>query len=685
MARRKKWYWVLLSLSATLLVTGLVWLFGPDCSSANNTVTPLKNSEIKDAYEVVVVGGDPEGVAAALASARNGKKTLLVDTRSALGGLMTEGWLNSLDMNYGPGRVILNKGIFQEFFDQIEGDSFDVITAANVFHQMVNNEANLDVLMSARAIYPIVNGQVKPLVFPGQSAAVDQVAARSQGMPQDLLDIAAKQKEEKQKESSDEDVEEVQPSEQQVVTGVAIELEGSKTQNIAAGRVIDATQDADLAVAAGVPYTYGQEDYGRGDKLMAVTLVFKLDGISKADWLKMMLALNTDKEPHSGANFVSAWGFGTLMKGYQSKVPEVAMRGLNVGRQNDGTVLINALQIFSIDGLKLADRQRARELAQRELPHIVAYLNQHVPGFGSAFLATTAPELYVRETRHIQGLYRLTVDDVLENRDFSDRIAFGSYPIDIQATDAAFKGNVIGVPIQYAIPFRCIVPQRVENLLVVGRSASFDSLPHGSARVIPVGMATGQAAGTAAAVSLDTNSTFQAMANNTYLVGQLQQRLINQGVTLKPINLPAPKETGHWAYEGLKFMRSYGMAAGGYNNDYHLDTKMPEAQFINGLNWMTKLTGVTVKERPVLYAEGNDLTLEDVCYMMSRYLGQQFTKEQAVEYFDQVGFWDPQLLEKIEQNNRVVTIGAGYMLLQDFTQWLAENPGGELSDGELLH
>nr|WP_315987804.1 FAD-dependent oxidoreductase [Desulforamulus aquiferis] len=353
----------------------------------------------------------------------------------------------------------------------------------------------------------MVNDQVLPLVNPGQSVAVNSAAVNYQQAPG--------QANPEQAEASDSANTNAVEPEKLVVTGVEVKLQDGTSRKFSAQRVIDATQDADIAVASGVPYTYGQEDYGRGDSLMAVTLVFKLDGISKADWLKMMLHLNSSREPHTGANLVSAWGFGTLMKGYESNVPEVAMRGLNVGRQKDGTVLINALQVFGIDGLKLEDRKRARELAQKELPHIVEYLNENVPGFASAFLANTAPELYVRETRHIEGLYRLNIDDVLENRDFYDRIAFGSYPIDIQATDPSFKGNVIGVPIQYAVPFRSIVPQKVENLLVVGRAASIDSLPHGSARVIPIGMATGQAAGIAAAISLETNSSFSSMANNT--------------------------------------------------------------------------------------------------------------------------------------------------------------------------
>ena len=536
---------------------------------------------------------------------------------------MTRGWLNSLDMNYGPDGKILNKGIFEEFFKQIEGDSFDVTTAANVFHDMVNKEKNLDVLPSAKEVTPVV--------------------------------------------------------EQAVVRGVRVILKDQPHKEIRANRVIDATQDGDLAAAAGIPFTYGQEDYGNQGKVMAVTLVFKLEGISKADWLRMMLELNvkramaiiTNNTAHkvSGANFESAWGFDAVMQGFRSQTPEVAMRGLNMGRQRDGSVLINALQVYGIDGLNPEDRQRAQELAKKELPNIVAYIREHIPGFEEAQLAGTAPELYVRETRHMVGLYRLTVDDVLENRDFPDRIAFGSYPIDIQATDPNFRGNVIGFPTVYAVPFRSIVPQRVENLLVVGKAASFDSLAHGSARVIPIGMATGQAAGVAADLSIEKNKDFQAMAQEAALLGELQQRLEQQGVALKPYQVPPPPETKHWAYEGLKFMRHYGLAAGGYNNDYRLDENMSEVRFINGMN-VLKLACVPVKERPALYPEGNDLTLEDVAYMFAQYQGLPYNKQQAYNHYTAIVFWNPLVLEKVKENNGVVNHGAGYMLLKDFTQML---------------
>lgn len=663
MMRFKKWHYLLVG--TTILLVGFVWLYFLGIGGTSGEISQLKQSELKASYDVVVVGGDPEGIAAAVAAARSGSKTLLVDTRPVLGGLMTRGWLNSLDMNYGPGKKVLNKGIFQEFLSGVEGDSFDVTTAANVFHQMVNKEENLDVLPSAEAVLPIVDGEARPLLQPGQSVAGDRAAGKYPVLSGINLNRVKAEGNSGQQASR--------------LTGIQVFMKEQGVRNISAGRVIDATQDADIAAAAGVSFTYGQEDYGNHGQVMAVTLVFKLDGISKADWTKMMLHLNLKRlkarvlaensaDRHTGANFWSAWGFDVIMKNYKSNIAEVAMRGLNVGRQRDDSVLINALQVYGIDGLKLEDRQRARELAQKELPHIVEYMKEHIPGFRNARLAGVAPELYVRETRHIQGLYRLTVDDVLENRDFADRIAFGSYPIDIQATGPLFRGNVIGFPTQYAIPFRSIVTQRVENLLVVGRGASFDSLAHGSARVIPIGMATGQAAGVAAALSLETNTPFSRLAQDSQLIGQLQQRLADQGVDLKPSQVAPPPETRHWAYEGMKFMRRYGLTAGGYNNNYRLDENMPESQFINGLN-VLRLAGVKVKERPALYPEGNELTLEDVAYMFSRYLGYEYNKKQAYDYFAKAGFWDSQVVERVRENNGVVTVGAGYMLLQDFTDW----------------
>ncbi len=162
------------------------------------------------------------------------------------------------------------------------------------------------------------------------------------------------------------------------------------------------------------------------------------------------------------------------------------------------------------------------------------YMKKLYPEFKDVDLADTAPELYVRESRHIQGEYRLSIIDVLESRDQWDRIGFGSYPVDIQRTSPADNGAVVTQPDKYAIPFRSIVPKQVDGLLVVGRSASYDTLPHGSARVIPTGMAEGEAAGAAARLAIDKQLSFRELSSNKELIANLQDQLNKQGMEIKP-------------------------------------------------------------------------------------------------------------------------------------------------------
>lgn len=500
--------------------------------------------EPKDAYDLIVVGTDPEGVAAAVSGARNGLKTLLIDgrDREVLGGLMTLGWLNSLDMNYAPdrgllqSREILNQGLFTEWYAKIEGDSFDVTTAANAFNDMVAKESNIDVVLMAKKMEPVVDNS-------GGEA---------------------------------------------VITGLAVTLADGSERTISAKAVIDATQDADIAAAAGVPYTYGREDLGDKQARMAVTLVFRLKNVTPDVWKKMQQRAWNDNDDGTGANEMSIWGYKDMKDYPPANKERVAMRGLNVGRQNNNTILINALQIFGIDGTDPASRAEAFELAKKELPLIVQYMKDKYPELSGVELDATAPELYVRETRHIQGEYRLTMIDVLENRDQWDRIAFGSYPVDIQRLSPADTGAVVSVPQQYAVPFRSIVPQKVDGLLVVGRSASFDTLPHGSARVIPVGMATAQAAGAAAKLAMDSGMTFREMSASKETIAKLQDTLNAQGMALKPFQLEPQPFMKHKSYEGLKAAVMLGLATGGYNNDFALDAKSNVQRMMNQLNGMRK-------------------------------------------------------------------------------------------------
>ncbi len=617
----KKW---LVLPAIFLFLLGAIILLRPGLIFSSPDLVDLKDSYVKGSYDLIVVGSDPEGVAAAVSGARNDLSTLLVDTRPILGGLMTRGWLNSLDMNYGPDGSILNKGIFEEFYNQLNGDSFDVQEAANVFHNMVNKEEKLDLLMSVERFEPLL--------------------------------------EEGEQSNS--------------VNGIKVLAGDGELLKIKADAVIDATQDADLAAAAGVPYTVGHADFGRPEDNMAATLVFRLEGLNNLDWFNIYYYLMyRDQDRNSGANFYSAWGFGEQARKYKSISSRVALRGLNIGRQNDGSILINALQIFDVNPLSPMAKKEARTLALIELPRLVSFIAREVPGFSSVKLAGVAPELYIRESRHILGEYRLTIDDVLEHRDFYDRVALGSYPVDIQATGPKDKGAVMGAPIQYAVPLRSLIPQGVENLLVVGRSAAFDSLAAGSARTIPVGMSAGQSAGAAVALALEERKSMRELAQSYDLMEKLHQRLNEQGMELNAFNIRQMAVAQHWAYPGLKFMRRLGLAWGGYNNDYGLDREMEEQKFINSLSRAVKQTSAGVTANPRLWEEGNSLTLQDTAYMFCRYLGLNMNKQKAFQYLEEQGFWDGELLAKIHANEDVITVGMGYMLIEDFIEWVGyEDP-----------
>lgn len=580
----------------------------------------------KDNYDVIVAGTDPEGVAAAVSAARNGLKTLLVDghDREILGGLMSLGWLNSLDMNYEPDkgvlhkREILNKGIFTEWYAKTEGDSFDVITAANAFNELVAAEENVDVLLKVKSMEPVLN----------ESGSTS------------------------------------------VITGMKLTLADGTVKTVQSKAVIDATQDADIAAAAGVPYTTGREDLGDKKSRMAVTLVFRLKNITPDVWQKMKERLDNDNDPGTGINEMSAWGYKD-MKDYPPMNKErVAMRGLNIGRQNNDTMLINALQIFGIDGTDPKSKEEAFQLGKEELPHIVDYMKKQYPEFAGIELDATAPELYVRETRHIQGEYRLSIIDVLENRDQWDRIGFGSYPVDIQRMSPADTGAVVSVPQQYAVPYRSIVPLKVDGLLVVGRAASFDTLPHGTARVIPVGMAAAEAAGASVKIAGEAGLTFRQMSANKEAIALLQDTLNKQGMVLQPYSIPPQPFMEHKQYEGLKVAVTLGLATGGYDNNFALDAKSNQQRVANMLEGMRKFKPETLSGSPsaglVKDSDPRNLpvSMEQAAYMIALMLKVEANRDNAVEALQSKGYLIQETVDAIA-NKQELTNGDTYLMIRD--------------------
>ena len=550
-------------------------------------------------YDVIVVGSDPEGIAAALSAARNGMKTLLLSKDSTPGGLYTLGALNFIDVPETRDGTLLVGGIYEEFVNAVGGSGFDIVNAANVFNDMLTAEDNLTVRYGAKFQEPVMNGNT--------------------------------------------------------ITGVTVLEEGDMLVTYNAPYIIDATQDGDVAAAAGAPYTYAGEDIGERDREMGVTLVFRVSGVnwdSMCRYLTIKRGIGEifNKSTSMGVSGNTAWGFSDEGYAYEPSDEAMRLRGFNMAKQDNGDVLVNALLIFDVDPLDEASREEGIARAKAELENIIPYLQDEFWGFGDCELAGTAEDLYVRESRHITCEYNLTIDDVLENRDQDDRIAVTSYPVDVQPTKTQTYGTVVGYPDQYAVGYKSLVPQDVDGLLVVGRAAGYTSLAAGSARIVPTGMACGEAAGVAVAVAKAQSATPRDLVDDDAAIAEIQEKLTAQGAKLDHTQTHE-EVMDHWAYPGVKVLRSLGVLDGGYDNNYYLDDTITMNRYQNMVNNAVKKAGFALSEkiyvneeiparqiigtmaRAVIELEGADKLADDNDVYMNALKERGIMTDELAEYF----------------------------------------------------
>lgn len=589
---------VAMLLIVTMLFSGCS---GGDTTTAEPESLPTFTNEgtADSDYDVIVVGSDPEGIAAALSAARNGMKTLLLSKDSTPGGLYTLGALNFIDVPETRDGTLLVGGIYEEFVNAVGGSGFDIVNAANVFNDMLTAEDNLTVRYGAKFQEPVMNGNT--------------------------------------------------------ITGVTVLEEGDMLVTYNAPYIIDATQDGDVAAAAGAPYTYAGEDIGERDREMGVTLVFRVSGVnwdSMCRYLTIKRGIGEifNKSTSMGVSGNTAWGFSDEGYAYEPSDEAMRLRGFNMAKQDNGDVLVNALLIFDVDPLDEASREEGIARAKAELENIIPYLQDEFWGFGDCELAGTAEDLYVRESRHITCEYNLTIDDVLENRDQDDRIAVTSYPVDVQPTKTQTYGTVVGYPDQYAVGYKSLVPQDVDGLLVVGRAAGYTSLAAGSARIVPTGMACGEAAGVAVAVAKAQSATPRDLVDDDAAIAEIQEKLTVQGAKLDHTQTHEDV-MDHWAYPGVKVLRSLGVLDGGYDNNYYLDDTITMNRYQNMVNNAVKKAGFELSEkiyvneeiparqiigtmaRAVIELEGADKLADDYDVYMNALKERGIMTDELAEYF----------------------------------------------------
>lgn len=356
------------------------------------------------------------------------------------------------------------------------------------------------------------------------------------------------------------------------VTGVQV---GAWT--VHAHQVVDATPEGDLAAAAGAPYTLGFASLGL-EARMADTLVFRMTGV---DWRRLQQSVRERGPAYAEADAYAAWGhFGGFPAAYEAQEEGVRLRGLNLGRQADGSVLVNALLVYGVDPFDPASRAAGRARAEREAPRIVAYLRA-LPGLEGATYGGVAETLYVRETRHFRARCTLSVDDVLDNVVTERDVAAGSYPLDVQSLTPADNGFVYGVPEVYGAQLCVALPEGVDDLWIAGKTAGYDPLAASSARVVPFGMALGEAIGVAAAQAARGGVRAHAYADDEALIQSVRTRLRERGAYLPEVRARAPSGPAeHPHFGAYRTLRRRGLALGGYDNDPQLDAAMPARGFL---------------------------------------------------------------------------------------------------------
>ena len=415
-------------------------------------------------WDVMVVGGGPAGVSAAIAAARRGCRTLLVERYGFAGGMATAGLVNPFLGNHyrnpatGRDGSIIH-GIFEEVEERLKArgallrfryggedspfsDAFDDAHLRIVYDDMLR-EAKVEVLFHA----------CLATVSAGKDGHLDAVNMHTK----------------------------------------------SGMKAFRAGAFIDCTGDADVAAFCGVPCDVGRD---RDGLCQPTSTMFRMGGVDKA-----RLLAGTLREARERIN----QRFGEAKAAGRVYAPNRDALGV-YEFPRAGVLQFNATRMLGGPALTSEEMTKAEIEGRRQTLALCEWLRAEVPEFKNAFLESIATQIGIRETRRIRGLYRMAQRDIVEGGRFQDGIARSAYFIDIHnPTGTVDPHTEPGKPATlredfkpkryYEIPFRCLVPEGMENLLVACRAISTTFEAHAATRVMATMHAGGEAAGIAAGLA----------------------------------------------------------------------------------------------------------------------------------------------------------------------------------------
>lgn len=459
----------------------------------------VKVLSVAEPTDVLVIGSGPSGLGAAIASGRAGVSTRLVERFGFLGGNLTAGLVHPCMTSFSlDGSIQLVRGIFDEFIRRLESKG----KAVHPSHTKSGTPYSGFMKYGHEAVTPFDNEAAKlEAVNMCEEAGVDIL------LHSFVVDTVV---------------------DHGVVKGVIVANKSGLTL-LPATVVVDCTGDGDVIARGGGKFEFGREE----DQLtQPMTLFFRIAG---ADDAKIEEYKRQHPEEHFPYQHI-------VEEAQEEGSYDLPRRGVQLFKtMESGVWSINTTRVLGMDGTNAADLTNAEKTARRQIPELMRFFHDRLPGLENTRVLDSASTIGVRESRRITGMSTLTLRDLVEGRHFDDVIAVAGYPVDIHSpTSAAGPFDEDEVPETanvYEIPYSALVPNSLDGVIAAGRCISATHEALAAIRVMPPAFAIGQAAGEAAAGAVNEGVT-PAHIN----VPELQRRLVDNGAYLGENNGSSSEE-----------------------------------------------------------------------------------------------------------------------------------------------
>ena len=451
--------------------------------------------DIDNIYDVIVVGGGISGAMASVAAGRDGAKVLLVEQYGYAGGMLTAAGVGPM-MTFHAGSKQVIKGLTSELIDRLiqKKKSPGHIPDTSGYTYSVtpfDSEAmkyELDLMLTEAGV---------EILFHTMLADVNVL--------------------------------------ENTISNIVV-CNKAGLSELKAKIYIDATGDADLSAWAGVPFTKGREGDGKCQPMTTKFKMLKVDIEKIKDYIKSnpddFPFLKGDTSVIDKASRLSIGGFVSIVKKAkkQGRFTNPRESVLFFETNNPGEVIINTSRIIDHDSASPKSLTSAEIEGREQVNELVKFFKDSMPGFENAIMTGSGPNVGVRSSRQIKGLYTLCANDLLSFTKFDDAIACCGYPIDVHPSAGekfVDHSKHFNSGDYYSIPYRCLVNDKIENLITVGRciSASFEA--QAAMRTTPTVGAIGHAGGLAASIASKNN-----IAVKDVCCELLREKLLSQGAYL---------------------------------------------------------------------------------------------------------------------------------------------------------